>query len=136
MRAVNSLLVPVDFSASSKHALAYAIRLADTFGASLHLIHVLDDSFAVVGYGQRDRPSSAGGAVSGTHRAPARPCGGAGPESGGLRTFEGSGTEPTPRNVPRIVRDIPHTQTIPTGTVARNRAISMASWLLFLQRHR
>jgi nucleotide-binding universal stress UspA family protein len=50
MRAVNSLLVPVDFSASSKHALAYAIRLADTFGASLHLIHVLDDSFAVAGY--------------------------------------------------------------------------------------
>ena len=50
MRAVNSILVPVDFSASSTHALAYAIRLADTFGASLHVIHVLDDSFAVAGY--------------------------------------------------------------------------------------
>jgi nucleotide-binding universal stress UspA family protein len=50
MPAVNSILVPVDFSASSKHALAYAIQLADTFGASLHVIHVLDDSFAVAGY--------------------------------------------------------------------------------------
>lgn len=50
MRAVNSILVPLDFSASSQHALAYAIRLADTFGASLHIIHVLDDSFAVAGY--------------------------------------------------------------------------------------
>ena len=50
MQAVNSILVPVDFSASSKHALAYAIQLADTFGASLHVIHVLDDSFALAGY--------------------------------------------------------------------------------------
>jgi nucleotide-binding universal stress UspA family protein len=50
MQAVNSILVPVDFSASSKHALAYAIQLADTFGASLHVIHVLDDSFALGGY--------------------------------------------------------------------------------------
>ena len=50
MNAVNSILVPVDFSASSKHALAYAIQLADTFGASLHVIHVLDDSFALGGY--------------------------------------------------------------------------------------
>ena len=50
MQAVNSILVPVDFSVGSKHALAYAIRLAGTFGASLHLVHVLDDSFALAGY--------------------------------------------------------------------------------------
>src|SRR4029453_4047932 len=50
MQAVKSILVPVDFSANSKHALAYAIQLADTFGASLHVIHVLDDSFALAGY--------------------------------------------------------------------------------------
>ena len=50
MQAVNSILVPVDFSAGSKHALAYAIRLVGTFGASLHVIHVLDDSFALAGY--------------------------------------------------------------------------------------
>lgn len=50
MQAVTSILVPTDFGAAAKHALAYAIRLADTFGASLHVIHVLDDSFAVAGY--------------------------------------------------------------------------------------
>ena len=50
MQAVNSILVPVDFSAGSKLALAYAIRLAGMFGASLHVIHVLDDSFALAGY--------------------------------------------------------------------------------------
>ena len=50
MQTVNSILVPVDFSAGSKQALAYAIRLACTFGASLHVIHVLDDSFALAGY--------------------------------------------------------------------------------------
>ena len=49
MQPVKSILAPADFSANSKHALAYAIRLADTFGASLHVIHVLDDSFALAG---------------------------------------------------------------------------------------
>jgi nucleotide-binding universal stress UspA family protein len=50
MQAVNSILVPVDFSDGSRNALAFAMRLAATFGASLHVIHVLDDSFAVAGY--------------------------------------------------------------------------------------
>ena len=50
MQAVTSILVPVDFSAGSRRALAYAIGLADTFDASLHVIHVLDDSFALAGY--------------------------------------------------------------------------------------
>ena len=50
MQAVHSIFVPVDFSAASRHALAYALRLAGTFGASLHVIHVLDDSFALAGY--------------------------------------------------------------------------------------
>jgi nucleotide-binding universal stress UspA family protein len=50
MQAVNSILVPVDFSDGSRRALAYAIRLAGTFGASLHVVHVLDDSFALAGY--------------------------------------------------------------------------------------
>ena len=49
MQTVKSILVPVDFSANSKPALAYATQLADTFGASLHVIHVLDDSFALAG---------------------------------------------------------------------------------------
>lgn len=50
MQPVTSILVPLDFSAGSKHALAYALQLADRLGASLHVIHVLDDSFAVAGY--------------------------------------------------------------------------------------
>jgi nucleotide-binding universal stress UspA family protein len=50
MQAVNSILVPVDFSAGSRRALAYAMQLAGTFGASLHVVHVLDDSFALAGY--------------------------------------------------------------------------------------
>ena len=50
MQAVNAILVPTDFSADSKRALAYAMQLADRFGASLHVIHVLDDSFALAGY--------------------------------------------------------------------------------------
>lgn len=50
MQAVKSILVPTDFSAGSKRARAYAIQLADSFGASLHVIHVLQDSFALSGY--------------------------------------------------------------------------------------
>lgn len=50
MKAVNSILVPTDFSAASKRALAYAIELADAFGASLHVVHVLEDLFARGGY--------------------------------------------------------------------------------------
>jgi nucleotide-binding universal stress UspA family protein len=43
MQAVHSVLVPTDFSSGSKGALAYAIQLADTFGASLHVLHVMED---------------------------------------------------------------------------------------------
>lgn len=50
MQAVNSILVPTDFSADSKRALTYAMQLADAFDTSLHVIHVLDDSFALAGY--------------------------------------------------------------------------------------
>jgi nucleotide-binding universal stress UspA family protein len=50
MQAVNSILVPTDFSAASNRALAYAIQLADAFGASLHVIHVLEDPFVRAGY--------------------------------------------------------------------------------------
>jgi nucleotide-binding universal stress UspA family protein len=50
MQAVTSILVPTDFSPASQRALAFAIELADTFGASLHVIHVLEDSFALAGY--------------------------------------------------------------------------------------
>jgi nucleotide-binding universal stress UspA family protein len=50
MQAVTSILVPTDFSPGSTRALTYAIQLADAFGASLHMIHVLDDASAMAGY--------------------------------------------------------------------------------------
>jgi nucleotide-binding universal stress UspA family protein len=46
------ILVPTDFSATADAALDYARTLAGRFGASLHLLHVLDD------------PSTPGGLVA------------------------------------------------------------------------
>ncbi len=37
------ILVPTDFSPSSDRAVAFARTLAHTFGAALHIIHVLED---------------------------------------------------------------------------------------------
>src|SRR5262245_1171968 len=42
----NRILVPTDFSPPSDAALEYARRLAATFDASLHLLHVIDDPTA------------------------------------------------------------------------------------------
>ena len=44
------ILVPTDFSAASNAALALAKRMATTSGASLHLVHVLEDPFAAAPY--------------------------------------------------------------------------------------
>jgi len=44
-RDFTRILVPTDFSAPSNGALASAKTLATRFGASLHLLHVLDDPF-------------------------------------------------------------------------------------------
>ncbi|HLG57602.1 MAG TPA: universal stress protein [Vicinamibacterales bacterium] len=44
------ILVPTDFSAPSNGALALARTLATTFGASLHLVHVLDDPFVTAAF--------------------------------------------------------------------------------------
>jgi nucleotide-binding universal stress UspA family protein len=45
MIALKQILVPTDFSDPSGVALQYARALADNFGASLHLLHVLDERY-------------------------------------------------------------------------------------------
>ena len=43
-RTITRILVPVDFGDTSDLALDYAVTLARRFGATLHLLHVVDDS--------------------------------------------------------------------------------------------
>jgi nucleotide-binding universal stress UspA family protein len=43
--AIARILVPVDFSAPSDRALRYATTLADRFGATIELLHVVEDPF-------------------------------------------------------------------------------------------
>jgi nucleotide-binding universal stress UspA family protein len=43
--ALKHILVPTDFSEPSEVAGRYAKALAETFGATLHLLHVLDESY-------------------------------------------------------------------------------------------
>ncbi len=50
MRPIKTILVPTDFSAASKRALSYACNIADGFGATLHVLHVLQDPFTADGY--------------------------------------------------------------------------------------
>lgn len=45
MQAIKIILVPTDFSPASKRALRYACKLADATGASLHLIHVMENPY-------------------------------------------------------------------------------------------
>ena len=46
MNSITRILVPTDFSDTSDTALTYAQSLADSLGASLHLVHVFDDGYA------------------------------------------------------------------------------------------
>jgi len=43
---VKNILVPTDFSAGSQEAVRYAFDLASSLGASLHIMHVLENPFA------------------------------------------------------------------------------------------
>jgi nucleotide-binding universal stress UspA family protein len=43
MIGLKQILVPTDFSETSAAALTYGIALADTFGATLHVLHVPDE---------------------------------------------------------------------------------------------
>jgi nucleotide-binding universal stress UspA family protein len=49
MTSITRILVPTDFSATADAALEYAFVLAERFGASLQLLHVLDDPFVADG---------------------------------------------------------------------------------------
>jgi nucleotide-binding universal stress UspA family protein len=46
MIALKTVLVPTDFSETSAVALRYGKALADAFGASLHVLHVVQEPFA------------------------------------------------------------------------------------------
>lgn len=46
MLAIKTILVPTDFSEASEAALKYGKALAEAFGSSLHLVHVVEDLLA------------------------------------------------------------------------------------------
>ncbi len=43
---IRNILVPTDFSAASQEAVRYAYDLATRIGATLHIVHVLENPFA------------------------------------------------------------------------------------------
>src|SRR6266446_4008190 len=47
MIQIKNVLVPTDFSEPSEVALRYGKAFSETFGAALHLVHVLDESALV-----------------------------------------------------------------------------------------
>ena len=44
--SIKNILVPTDFSAASQEAVRYAFELASGLGATLHVVHVLENPFA------------------------------------------------------------------------------------------
>lgn len=52
--SIHNILVPIDFSVHSKNALRYAVSMAEQYGASLHLIYVIEPMIypADLGFGQ------------------------------------------------------------------------------------
>lgn len=50
MTAITRILVPMDFSEASRQALRYACSLADTFNASLCIVHAIENPYLPGGY--------------------------------------------------------------------------------------
>jgi nucleotide-binding universal stress UspA family protein len=50
MAAIKKILVPIDFSQASRHAVQYACTLADTLGASIVVLHAIDHAYLAGGY--------------------------------------------------------------------------------------
>ena len=46
MLTLKTVLVPTDFSAASESALRYGKAMAERFGATLHIVHVMEDLLA------------------------------------------------------------------------------------------
>jgi nucleotide-binding universal stress UspA family protein len=49
MVSLTTILVPTDFSPPSEAALAYARALAESFGATIHVLHVIENPFLSMG---------------------------------------------------------------------------------------
>jgi len=60
MAVITTILVPTDLSAESDRALAYACDLAHALGASLHILHVVEDPFAAGAFMEMYTPPPAG----------------------------------------------------------------------------
>lgn len=44
MKKIKSILVPIDFSGYSKHALTHAVDFAEVFNSTIHLVYVVEPS--------------------------------------------------------------------------------------------
>jgi nucleotide-binding universal stress UspA family protein len=56
MKAINKILVPIDFSEISERILPLALFVAEKFAAELHVIFVAEDIFTYSGYTMGDFP--------------------------------------------------------------------------------
>jgi nucleotide-binding universal stress UspA family protein len=50
IKKLENILMPVDFSEPSVTALEYAVSLAASYGAKLHLVHVIDNHMEAIGF--------------------------------------------------------------------------------------
>src|SRR4029453_18786489 len=55
---IRHILVPTDFSLASEHAVACARTRAGSFGATIHLVHVLEEPFVTPGAYQIHLPDT------------------------------------------------------------------------------